>query len=155
MSESISTTGSKASTGYASAFDLYHRLGWPVLPLPYAKKKSPPAGFTGRTGKIPSYADMLAWSEDPKHRNGNLAIRVPRNVIGIDVDNYGKKRGAATLTEAENNWACCRPPTELPPGKTADRASGSIAYPRLSSYNRILVTLKRAASRYASSITGM
>jgi hypothetical protein len=45
---------------------------------------------------------MYAWAED--HPNGNLGLRLPDNVIGIDIDNYGNKKGAAILAEAEKRW---------------------------------------------------
>ena len=90
------------STGYASAFDTYHRLGWPVLPIPHGEKDPPPTGYTGRTGAMPSYADMQAWSENKP--DANLAIRLPRTVIGIDVDDWGGKNGGATFAEAEKRW---------------------------------------------------
>jgi hypothetical protein len=91
-------------TGYATAFDTYHRRGWSVVPLPRGKKKSPPEGFTGGNGRMPSYPDMQAWADTDKHRNGNLAIVLPSNVIGIDVDHYGGKRGGDTIAEAETRW---------------------------------------------------
>jgi hypothetical protein len=95
-------------TGYASVFERYHRLGWHVLPFDPATKWPPPKGYTGRDGKMPSYPDMLEWAEaKPDH---NLGIRLPRSVIGIDVDDYDGKNGAATLGEAEKRWGK-RPPT--------------------------------------------
>jgi hypothetical protein len=94
-------------TGYASAFDTYHSRGWPVLPIPKGKKRPPPEGFTGHNGITPSYPDMLAWSEDQP--DGNVCIRLPRGVIGIDVDDYEDKNGGDTLAEAENRWG------KLPP----------------------------------------
>ena len=53
-----------AAAGYAAAFGIYHQRGWPVMPLPKARKKRPPKGFTGRDGAVPSYADMLAWADE-------------------------------------------------------------------------------------------
>jgi hypothetical protein len=98
-------TDPNSATGYGAAFDLYHRLGWPtVLPLPRGKKKWPPKGYTGEDGIDPSYADMQTWA-DNGHSDGNLALRTPATIIGIDVDNYGDKNGAATIAHAETSWA--------------------------------------------------
>ena len=36
--------------------------------------------------------------------NGNIALRMPPNLIGIDVDAYGEKAGAETLAAAEAEW---------------------------------------------------
>jgi hypothetical protein len=88
---------------YGTAFEIYHQQGWSVIPLKRQTKWPPPTGWTGEDGAMPSYADMREWA-DNGYRDGNLAIRLPRNVIGIDVDHYGRKRGGDTLTEAETRW---------------------------------------------------
>lgn len=86
---------------YAAAAGLYWAAGWRgILPLPAKAKKSPPKGFTGDGGLYPSYADIHAWVEGPE-RFGNIALRMPGNVIGLDVDAYGDKPGAETLRLAE------------------------------------------------------
>lgn len=95
---------------YAESSDAYWRAGWRgVLPLPPRKKKSPPSGFTGEGGIDPSYADVRAWADD-REGAGNVALRMPRNVIGLDVDAYGDKIGALTLSLAEERWGVL-PPT--------------------------------------------
>jgi bifunctional DNA primase/polymerase-like protein len=103
--EPASRTSTKSS-GYADAFDTYHRLGWPVLKLKARTKYPPPKGYTGSNGQTPSYADMSAWAEEEP--DGNIAIRLPADVIGIDVDDYGDKNGAATIAEAETRWGKLR-----------------------------------------------
>jgi hypothetical protein len=100
---------SETATGYGAAFDLYHRLGWPaVLPLPRGKKKTPPEGYTGRDGIDPSYADMQTWA-DNGYADGNLALRAPATMVGIDVDDYDGKNGAATIAHAETRWRATLP----------------------------------------------
>jgi hypothetical protein len=95
--------------GYGDAFDIYYRLGWAgVLPLDPGTKYPPPQGFTGRDGIDPSYADMYSWAE--RRAGDNLALRLSDEEIGIDVDAYGAKTGAATLAEAEKRWGPL-PPT--------------------------------------------
>ena len=60
-------------TGYARAFDIYHRLGWQsMLPLAASTKFPPPTGYTGHDGIDPSYADMTTWGDSDKYRDGNL-----------------------------------------------------------------------------------
>lgn len=78
----------------------YFDAGWCPLPLPPRKKSSPPTGTTGKY-EMPTKARIAAWHKS-KDARGNIAIRVPEDVIGIDVDAYdGKdgKRGLATLEE--------------------------------------------------------
>lgn len=96
------------ATGYGAAFDVYYKLGWPgVLALRAFTKYPPPEGHTGHNGVDPSYADICTWAQE--RPGGNLALRLPGDVIGIDVDAYGKKTGAATLAEGESRWGALPP----------------------------------------------
>jgi hypothetical protein len=80
---------------YADAFDAYWRAGWRgILPLPHGQKTPPPEGYTGYGGLEPSYPDCAAWAEDGIH---NIALRLPPDVIGLDVDAYDDKPGGETL----------------------------------------------------------
>ncbi|GAA4059725.1 bifunctional DNA primase/polymerase [Actinomadura miaoliensis] len=89
---------------YAHAYDAYRRAGWTgVIPLPARRKKHPPKGTTGEAGAWPSYADCQAWADGPEGA-GNIALRLSRHVVGVDVDNYDGKTGAATLADAEQRW---------------------------------------------------
>ena len=85
-----------ATDPYADAYNAYWSAGWRgVLPLPYRAKKQPPDGYTGRSYREPSYADCAAWADGgPK----NIALHLPRGVVGIDVDDYAGKGGGATLS---------------------------------------------------------
>lgn len=86
---------------YGTAAETYWRAGWRgIVPLPARAKKNPPKGFTGDGGLYPSYPDIDAWATGPE-RIGNIALRMPANVIGLDVDAYGDKPGAETLALAE------------------------------------------------------
>ncbi len=98
------------SDPYADGYALYWQAGWRgILPLPYAKKKNPPAGFTGATGTDPTFPDVHAWA-DGTGGNHNICLRMPANIIGIDVDAYGDKAGAITLASREEQWGPL-PPT--------------------------------------------
>jgi hypothetical protein len=105
-------------TGYAEAKDLYWQPGWRgILQLNPGTKYPPPQGFTGHDGADPSYPDICTWADE--HPDGNLALRLPDDIIGIDVDAYGAKTGATTLAEAENRWG------KLPPThRSTSRADG-------------------------------
>lgn len=86
---------------YAAAADIYWRAGWRgILPLPANKKHDPPKGYTGASGADPYYPEVWEWINGPAGA-GNIALRMPSNVIGIDVDDYGDKRGGDTLALAE------------------------------------------------------
>ena len=107
--DSISQTCSPA-TGYAEAYTFYCEQGWRgVLPLKRGTKFPPPSGYTGRGNPDPTEEQLAQWAQSVANRDGGVCLRLPDNVIGIDVDAYNTKTGAATLAEAEKRWG------KLPP----------------------------------------
>ncbi len=88
---------------YGAVARSYLDAGWRgVLPLPPRQKKPVPVGFTGRAGEWPGGPDIWTWMED--YETGNVALRLPENVIGIDIDAYPGKPGAVTLVNTEHAW---------------------------------------------------
>src|SRR5690606_7106513 len=86
---------------YEEAAWLYWQAGWEgVLPLPPGKKGPPPSGRTGWAGVDPDAAEIEAWVEGPEGA-GNIGLRLPEGVYGLDVDAYGAKSGAEALRNAE------------------------------------------------------
>lgn len=79
----------------------YFAAGW--APLPIRGKWPPPKGWTGNDGAFPSRADVEAWRAD-EHAVWNVGLRLPDHVIGIDVDTYDGKPGAATFRAALERW---------------------------------------------------
>ncbi|TFV66092.1 UNVERIFIED_ORG: hypothetical protein E4P37_07940 [Bacillus sp. AZ43] len=89
-----------ATASFADAVGDYTAAGWPgLLPLPPAAKFPPPSGFTGPYGAWPDAAQLSEWAET--RLDANLALRLQDGIIGIDVDAYGDKPGAATLADHE------------------------------------------------------
>lgn len=80
----------------------YFLAGWCPLPLPPRKKSSPPTGTTGRY-EMPDKKKIQGWAKDRDPRC-NIALRVPENVIGIDVDAYDAKVGRISLSELESEF---------------------------------------------------
>lgn len=83
------------------AAQLYRQLGWPgILTLPPRSKIPPPRGTTGRDGHDMHHGEIdrtLARRPD-----SNLGLRLPRGVLGIDVDaGYSGKRGDVTIRAAQ------------------------------------------------------
>jgi hypothetical protein len=72
------------------------RNGWGPLPLPTGKKAMPPVGFTGGQSPMPSYADWYTVYIEQPARWGNLGARIPKGVVGVDVDAYDGKNGSST-----------------------------------------------------------
>jgi hypothetical protein len=89
---------------YAQTALRYWDAGWHgVLPLPLQDKYPPPKGFTGAGALMPSYADVYAWVEG-NEGNGNIGLRFPPGLLGIDVDAYGEKMGGVTFAERLGRW---------------------------------------------------
>lgn len=108
----------------------YFQAGWSPLPLPAGQKFPVPDGFTGASGRYVDEPQLKKWIGARARVNvgklnyppGNIALRLPRDVIGVDVDAYGEKAGEATLAAAEADWGPL-PPTWVSTSRT-DGASG-------------------------------
>lgn len=90
------TTTSRPGPPWAEAADTYTAAGWHVMPLAAGTKYPPPRGFTGAEGRTPSSADLYDWI-DTTPGDANIALRMTADVVGLDVDQYGDKRGADNL----------------------------------------------------------
>jgi hypothetical protein len=84
---------------YADAARQYWAAGW-ANPIPVKGKWPPPTGYTGYDGATVSWPDVQAWL-DGDEAGHNIALRLPGDVVGIDVDAYDGKIGAASLAAAE------------------------------------------------------
>lgn len=73
----------------------YHQAGWHPLELPARAKTPPRDGLTGHDG-----IDMTAEEIDASAWAGNIGLRMPDDVIGLDVDVYhGGDRTLADLSD--------------------------------------------------------
>jgi len=107
-------------TPYAQAALDYYRAGWSPIPLPFREKSPPPDGYTGAGGTYVTEEEIKDWTRKSRPARcragnlsfaaGNIALRLPRDIIGIDADMYGSKTGLATMTKAEKDWGAL-PPT--------------------------------------------
>jgi P4 family phage/plasmid primase-like protien len=114
------------SDPYRQAASSYRQQGWNgVLPIK-GKKRDLPAGFTGRQGKYPTDTQVTAWVS---HRGSdNIALRLPPDVIGLDIDAHNGRNGLRTIEAFERSLG------KLPPTfKSSARDDGSgILFFRLS-----------------------
>lgn len=71
---------------FARGAPIWRQQGWMgTLWLPPGAKSPPPRDYTGRLGELEISDDQVAqWAINP----GNLGIRLPQGVVGIDVDWY-------------------------------------------------------------------
>lgn len=104
---------------YATHWQSYRAAGWIPLPLPKGAKFPPPANMTGRGAVEPSEWRYVQWDQAERGKEGNIASRMPRGVIGIDVDATRGKPGADTFRELV---ARCG---ELPPHPVSSAADGA------------------------------
>lgn len=86
----------------------YASAGWSPIPLPARAKKWPPDGFTGYDGRYPDDHQIAAWIAE--RGAGNVALRLPPDVVGVDVDVY--LGGDVGLAELEEKYGVL-PPTVL------------------------------------------
>lgn len=105
---------------YALAAEDYFNEGWSPIPLPFKTKWPPADGFTGAQGKYVDAKQIKRWLGDRgrasagkltwKAAEGNIALRLHPNFIGIDVDMYDGKAGRETFNRAIDAWGPL-PPT--------------------------------------------
>ncbi len=107
-------------TPYHRAAREYLKAGWSPILLPHKRKEPPPGGFTGYAGAYVEPEHLATWM---KAGGGNVALRMPECVLGLDVDAYGHKSGAATLADAEARLGAL-PPTWRSTSREADQVSG-------------------------------
>lgn len=100
MTEIRSELQPKAGAPYAIGAREYLNRGWTSpLPVPYGSKRLTASGWTGYKGKTPDLAQVKEWLAE--NGQDNIALRMPQDVIGIDVDAYDRKYGDLTLDVVE------------------------------------------------------
>lgn len=107
-------------TPYHRAARGYIEKGWSPIPLPHKEKTPPPTGCTGYTGAYVGLPEASAWA---KAGGGNVALRMPEFVLGLDVDAYGDKNGGDTFAEAVERLGPL-PPTWRSSSREDDPVSG-------------------------------
>lgn len=98
---------------YKIAATAYSRLGFAPIPVHAdgARAKTPAVkGHHGRDAKWPSMDTVEMWERT--RGEYNVAIVLPRDVIGIDVDGYAGHAGSETLVELERELGPL-PPTYI------------------------------------------
>ena len=107
---------------YGDAAMAWYEHGWSPLPLPPRRKAPVPTGTTGYKGERPDIDKVEEWIND--RAEGNVAIRLPDGVVGIDVDHYGDKTGDDTLADIERDFGSELPPTIRTSARGTDNPSG-------------------------------
>ena len=99
---------------YGLAAQAYFDAGWSPVPFPANCKWPPVDGYTGVHGAYVDEVTLKKWLR-PKARvsagnmvwlaaGGNIGLRLPKTVLGIDVDMYEGKQGRETFAAAIKAW---------------------------------------------------
>lgn len=89
---------------YAAAAYALGDRGWNPLPVRRGEKHGEmPSGFSGYAGRDVHAADVERWLAQGRGVD-NIMLRVPKDVVGIDVDAYGGKPGGATFAALEQKY---------------------------------------------------
>jgi hypothetical protein len=91
----------------AMALDYFDAGSGYPLPLGGPKGKTPLVRGWHGDNPFPEREQIEEWVR--RYPNANIGLRLPKHVIGIDVDCYDGKPGAATIAEHVELWG------ELPP----------------------------------------
>jgi hypothetical protein len=87
---------------YASAARAYLEAGYSPLPLPPGRKYPPPPGWTGAGRPMADLDQVRCWMQsDPA---GNIALRLPEGVIGVDLDLYDDASKDHPAAERQTAW---------------------------------------------------
>lgn len=121
---------------YEAAVNVYRAAGWPNV-LPTRGKEVRVEGYTGRSGGTPTERDYKIWPI--RYSDSNIALRAPSFIIGIDIDAYEGKQGAATLDEWEQRCGAL-PSTWRSSARVGDKISG-IRWFRLPDTQELLTEL--------------
>lgn len=90
---------------FANNYEGYNAEGW-LGTLPVNRDKElQVAGYSGKKHAdiYPDIYQLEQWAQG-QFSDSNIALRMPRNVIGIDVDDYDDKNGAAELAGMVAKW---------------------------------------------------
>lgn len=119
--------GSAPPRPYARAAWQYLERGWQPIPVLDGGKGKVPAGVTGYEGKPVTAEDAAKWSL--QHPEANVALRLCGQV-GLDVDAYDAKPGAANLQRLSEELGDLPPTVRLSSrfGDDYDGASGIRLY---------------------------
>src|SRR3954454_19578885 len=124
-----------ASENLARWASAYYQASWTsVIPLRTGTKIISDPGLTGAEGRDLSEVEALSIIQQ-RPGFGNLALRLPDGVIGLDVDAYGGKNGAETVLLLECGFPGepegalgPRPPTWKSSSRAGDSESGIHLY---------------------------
>lgn len=98
MSIRANPAAGKIAAPFATAWEDYLEEDWrDVLPVSRRNKKVLVTGYSGWAGATPSLSVLRKWAT--RYKAANIAVRMPADVAGIDVDAY--HGGDATLQELE------------------------------------------------------
>lgn len=100
---------------YAQAAQLYRDAGWQGV-LPIVGKRVPPSGYTGYNASWPTDLVIDDWVN--VRGAENIGLRLPDDIIGIDIDAYDGRKGLETIEWYESQLDCVLPLTHRSSART-------------------------------------
>jgi hypothetical protein len=90
---------------------LHYLPEWSPLPITTrdGEKVLLVKGVSGGHEKYADERDVREWIHQPHLAAAGIALRLPKNVIGIDLDCYGDKAGRRTFAALQGKWGRLEP----------------------------------------------
>lgn len=91
-----------AEKPYAEGAPVYASRNWDgVIPIRKGSKIPAMSDVTGYSGSQLTGAESVALSSKKQYAYSNIGLRLPKNLVGVDIDDYDDKVGGATLATLE------------------------------------------------------
>jgi hypothetical protein len=126
---------------FRTAAEYYRYMGWTgVIPVTRRGTKAPLVkGVTGHNGIDATDEELLKLIRE--FPTANIGIRLPWDVIGIDVDAYDGRAGSKTIHEIAKMIGCNLPPTWRSTSRAPeDKVSGIYLYYSHRENNQVWLT---------------
>ena len=108
-------------------------IGYPIPSVDPFTKFPPLTGWTGKDGHIPARDQVEIWRT--AYPQSNILLRLAKDVIGIDIDNYDDKHGARAIAKAAREHGS--PPQTFHSSARGDGISGIYYYRLTGSMNEL------------------
>jgi hypothetical protein len=85
---------------------LHYLPEWSPIPIRTLDGNKVPMvkGVSGHAGRYVSRSDVLEWVARPRLAAAQIGIRLPKDVVGLDVDRYAGKAGGRTIAALQSKW---------------------------------------------------
>lgn len=95
-----------SATGPYAEMALHYLPEWSPIPIMTegGNKRPLVKGVSGYDGRYVTRSDVLGWISRPRFAKAQIGIRLPLDVVGLDLDCYGDKVGGRTFAALQGMW---------------------------------------------------